>query len=115
MAAFPALEKGYRQDEADALIDRALAISGYAVKWKITQDPFHGGNQSYANLASQGLEALGLDTTTVRGRFRITEATDTRLEVTGVSDRYEGIGVRVAVDQYDVVESEISFNGEIDL
>ncbi|WP_412068146.1 hypothetical protein [Rubrivirga sp. IMCC43871] len=115
MAAFPALERGYRQDEADALLDRGLAITGYAVQWKITNDPFNGGNQSYERLAGAGLQTLGLDSTTVRGRFRITDATPNTLEVTGVSDRYEGIAVRVFINQYDVVGSDVSFNGEISL
>jgi len=114
-AAFPILERGFRQDEADALLDRGLAITGAAVQWKITQDPYNGGNMSYERLAENGLQTLGLDTTTVRGRFRITEATPTRLEVTGVSDRYEGVAVRVFIDQYDVVGSDISFDGEIAL
>jgi len=114
-AAFPMLEKGFRQDEADALLDRGLAITGAAVQWKITQDPFNGGNMSYERLAEGGLQTLGLDSTTVRGRFRITEATPTRLEVTGVSDRYEGVAVRVFIDRYDVVGSDISFDGEIGL
>ncbi len=115
MAAYPVLDKSFRQDEADGLLDRALAITGSAVKWKITSDPYNGGNQSYERLAENGLQTLGLDTTTVRGRFRITDASDTRLEVTGVSDRYEGIAVRVFIDRYDVVGSDISFTGEIDL
>ncbi len=115
MAAFPILDKSFKQDEADALLDRGLAITGMAVQWKITNDPFNGGNQSYERLAAGGLRSLGLDSTTVRGRFRITDATPTTLEVTGVSDRYEGIAVRVFVDLYDVVSSDISFEGEISL
>lgn len=115
MAAFPILDKSFRQDEADALLDRALAITGYAVQWKITMDPYSGGNESYERLQENGLETLGLDSTSVRGRFRITDATSTRLEVTGESDRYEGIAVRVFIDQYDVVGSDISFDGTISL
>ncbi|WP_412062588.1 hypothetical protein [Rubrivirga sp. IMCC45206] len=115
MAAYPILTKSFHQDEADALLDRALAITGNAVQWKITGDPYNGGNQSYERLAASGLRTLGLDSTTVRGRFRITEATPTTLEVTGVSDRYEGIAVRVFINQYDVVGSDISFDGEISL
>lgn len=115
MAAFPALEKSYQQDAADALLDRGLAITGYAVQWKITMDPYNGGAQSYRRLAEGGLTMLGMDSTTVRGRFRITEATDNTLEVTGVSTRYDNVAVRVFIDEYDVVGSDISFNGEINL
>ena len=115
MAAYPILTKSFHQDEADALLDRALAITGNAVQWKITNDPFSGGNQSYERLAANGLTTLGMDDRTIRGEFRITEATQNTLEVTGVSDRYEGIAVRVFIDQYDVVGSDVSFTGEIDL
>ncbi len=115
MAAFPALERGFKQDEADGLLDRALAISTYAVQWKTTKDPFNGGNQSYAPLATNGLETLAMGETTIRGRFGITAATQTTLEITGVSDRYPGIGVRVYVTNYDVDSSRVSFDGEIGL
>lgn len=115
MSAFPALDKSFRQDEADGLLDRSLAIAGYAVQWKITSDPYAGGNMSYERLADRGLQTLGLDTTTVRGRFAITEATPTRLVVTGVSDRYPGIGVRAYISEYDVDSSVVSFDGDITL
>ena len=115
MAAFPVLERGFRQDEADGLLDRALAISTHAVQWKTKMDPYNGGNQSYEGLAVDGLETLALDTANVRGHFGITEATATTLEVTGVSNRYPDIGVRVHVTQYDVTGSDVSFDGEITL
>ncbi|HEX8385731.1 MAG TPA: hypothetical protein VF576_06085 [Rubricoccaceae bacterium] len=113
MAAFPVLERGFRQDEADGLLDRALAISTHAVQWKTKMDPYNGGNQSYQGLAVNGLETLALDTANVRGHFAITAATATTLEVTGVSDRYPDIGVRVHVTEYDVTSSDVSFEGEV--
>ncbi|WP_424520189.1 hypothetical protein [Rubrivirga sp.] len=115
MAAFPALDRSFRQDEADGLIDRSLAIAGYAVQWKITSDPYAGGNMSYERLADRGLRTLGLDTTTVRGRFAITEATPSRLVVTGVSERFPGIGVRAYITDYDVDSSIVDFDGGITL
>ena len=115
MAAFPILEHSYRQDEADGLLDRALAISTHAVYWKTKNDPFAGGNQSYERLAENGLETLAVDDSNVRGRFAITGATDNTLEVSGVSDRYEGIGVRVYVTGYDIMTSDVVFDGSITL
>jgi hypothetical protein len=113
LAAFPVLERGFRQDEADGLLDRALAISTHAVAWKARMDPYNGGNQSYAGLATGGLETLALDSSTVRGRFAVTGATATTLEVSGVSARYPDIGVRVHVTGYEVTSSDVSFDGEI--
>ena len=115
MAAFPVLDRNFRQDEADGLLDRALAISTHAVQWKTVNDPFNGGNQSYEPLAEGGLQRLALDSTNVRGRFAITGATQRTLEVTGVSDRYPDVGVRVFIQDYKVDSSRVSFNGAISL
>ena len=115
MAAFPAMEKGFKQDEADGLLDRALSISTYAVQWKTQQDPFNGGNQSYELLATSGLETLAMKESTIRGQFAITAATKTTMEVTGVSDRYPEVGVRVFINQYEVDSSRVSYNGDITL
>ena len=49
----------------------------------------------------------------VRGRYRITRATATQLEVTGVSSRYPGIGVRVYVTDYDIDSSRVDFEGNL--
>jgi hypothetical protein len=112
LAAFEVLDRNYKQDEADGLLDRGLAIATHAVYWKSKNDPFSGGNQSYEGLAVDGLETLALDDATVRGRFAITAATESTLEVTGVSDRYPGVGVRVYVQKYDVDSSRVSFSGD---
>lgn len=111
VAAFAVLDRGYRQDEADGLLDRSLAIATHAAYWKAKNDPFAGGNESYERLAESGLSTLALDDANVRGRFAITSATPEALEVTGVSDRYPGIGVRVYLRGYAVDSSAVSFAG----
>ena len=115
VATFAILDRSYNQDEADGLLERALAISTDAVAWKSKNDPFAGGNQSYERLATDGLRTLAVDTATVRGRFAITAATASTLEITGVSDRRPGIGVRVYVQDYDVESSDVSFDGDFEL
>lgn len=115
MAAFPVLERGFRQDEADGLLDRGLAIATHAAQWKAKMDPYNGGNQSYERLESGGMEQLSLIDTNVRGRFAITGATASTLEITGVSDRYPGIGIRVYVAEYSVDSSRVSFDGDLSL
>ena len=115
MAAFEVLDRNYRQDEADGLLDRALSISTHAVYWKSKNDPYAGGNQSYERLAAGGIATLALDSANVRGQFSITGATASTLEVTGVSDRYPGIGVRVYVTSYEVDSSSVSFDGDFSL
>ncbi|HYE94957.1 MAG TPA: hypothetical protein VD962_02010 [Rubricoccaceae bacterium] len=115
LVAFEVLHRNYRQDEADGLLERSLAIATHAVAWKTRQDPFAGGNQSYAALATNGLQTLALDTATVRGRFGITDATASTLEITGVSIRYPEVGVRVYVSDYGVDSSRVSFEGDFTL
>lgn len=115
MAGFEILQKHFRHDEADGLLDRSLAIATHAVYWKSKNDPFAGGNQSYEELEENGIALLGLDSANVRGRFAITGATESTLEVTGVSDRYPEVGVRVYVNNYDVDSSAIRYNGTFTL
>ena len=115
VAAFTVLDRNYRQDEADGLLDRGLAIATHAVYWKTKNDAFAGGDQSYERLSTGGIETLALDADNVRGRFAITGATPSTLEVTGVSDRYPGIGIRVYVHAYDVDSSRVSFDGDFSL
>ena len=115
MAGLEVLQKHFRQDEADGLLDRGLAIATHAVQWKTVSDPFSGGNQSYERLADGGLALLALDETTIRGRYAITGATTTTLEITGVSERYPEVAVRVHVTDYDVASSELFFDGSVSL
>ena len=113
LAGLVVLEHHFKKDEADGLLDRGLSIAAYAVQWKVTNDPFVGGNQSYESLADSGVEGLALSETTIRGHFAITGATKNTLEVSGVSDRYPEVGIRVFVNQYDVDSSYVRFDGSI--
>ena len=115
VAAFSVLDRHYAQDEADGLLERALAISTNAVGWHTLNGPFGGGAGSYERLAAGGIGMLSLDSTTVRGRYRITAATPTTFEVTGVSTRRPGVGVRVYVTEFEVDSSVVSFTGGFSL
>jgi len=115
VAAFYILDHYYKKDEADGLLDRSLAIATHAVYWKSKNDPFAGGNQSYARLEEDGLQLLGIDDTNIRGRYAIRNANTESMEVVGVSDRYPNIGVRVLVQLYDIERSEVLYDGTIRL
>lgn len=115
VATFEILDRNYKQDEADGLLNRALALGTHAVYWKSTNDPFHGGNQSYENLVPGGIEALALDSSNVRGRFDFTGATPSTLEITGVSDRFPEVGVRVYIRDYSIDSSRVVFDGSLTL
>lgn len=109
------LQHHFRHDEGDGLLDRGLSIATHAVSWKSRNDPFNGGNQSYLELANNGLETLALDSATIRGTYAITAATVNTVEITGVSDRYPDIGIRVYVRGYGIDSSSVSYNGGISL
>ena len=113
LAGFSAMETHTRQDEADGLLDRTLAIATHAAYWKTKNDPFAGGDQSYLELASGGMETLALDSATVRGRFAITGAWPDSVEITAVSSRYDDIGVRVVVHNYSVKRTNVAYDGTI--
>lgn len=115
LGGLTALQEHFRKDEADGLLERGIAIASHAVHWKTLNDPFAGGQQSYERLVDNGLQTLAVDSTTIRGRYAITAATANTLEITGVSDRYPGIGIRVYVEGYGVDKSDISFDGSIEL
>ncbi len=115
VAGISAVQKYTRQDEADGLLDRSLAIASQAVYWKTKNDPFAGGDQSYAGLAVDGMAKLALDTATVRGTFDITGAWPDSIEVTAVSARYPDIGVRVTVDQYEIKRTVVAYDSSITL
>ncbi len=115
IAGIAAVQKYTRQDEADGLLDRSLAISTQAVYWKTKNDPFAGGDQSYASLAVDGMERLALDTATVRGRFAITGAWADSVEITAVSLRYPDIGVRITVDEYEIKRTVVAYDSTITL
>jgi hypothetical protein len=105
----------YQKDEADGLLDRSLAIATHAVYWKSKNDPFSGGSHSYARLAEAGLDMLALEDETIRGRFAIVYATVNDLQVAAVSDRFEGVGVCVVVNRYNIERSILKFDGSISL
>lgn len=120
ITAFYVLGTYYKKDEADGLLDRSLSIATHAVYWKTKNDPFSGGNQSYQGLCPEGnceaaLQMLALDDTNIRGQYRIVHATQNELRVAGVSDRYEGVGVCVLVEGYNINQSYVRFDGSITL
>ncbi len=115
MAGLEAFQQAQRKDEADGLLDRGLTIATHAVYWKTRSDPFAGGNQSYEELGTLGIDALALEETTIRGTFAITAATVSTLEITGVSDRYPEVGIRVFVQDYAIDSSLVRFDGSLSL
>lgn len=115
LAGFAAAEISFKQHDADALVNRCLHIAQDAVYWKVKTDPFQGGNASYAGLDSGGFGVLFLGDETERGRFQIVTATADSLVIIGVSKRFPEVGVRVSVAGEEIVDTDIDYNGAIEL
>ena len=115
MAGIYAYQEKTRQMIADNLVNRNLEIANAAVYYKTKMDPFNGGNMSYANLADDGLGTLRMEITTNYGTFGITAATESTLEITGVSIRDNTIGARTYVTDYSITRTDIDYEGGITL
>lgn len=115
MAGLDAFDKKMKQSAADNLVDRNLAIATEAVYWKTKSDPFNGGNAQYTGLETGGMEKLFVGETTLNGTFKITKATADELEITAISSRYPTIGVRTFVRDYEIVSTDVRYDGSINL
>ena len=107
------VEKSYRQNEADLLMDRTLMIAHSAVAWKAKSDPYAGGNASYSGLIDGGFQKLFLGEETEQGRFKITRANLDTLEVTAVGKRFPEVGIRVLVIGEEFNLTDVRFDGAI--
>ena len=113
IAGFTAMETKLKQSAADDLVDRNLTIATDAVYWKTKRDPFNGGNAEYTGLADDGMQTLFLGEETHNGLFKITSATATELEITSVSRRYPAVGARTLVREYEIISTDVAFDGTI--
>ena len=115
LAGFSAMDKKLRQSAADNLVDRNLTIATDAVYWKTKRDPFNGGNAQYSGLAKDGMQTLFLGEETHNGYFKITSATADELEITGISVKYPTIGARTLVRDYEIVSTDVAYDGTISI
>ncbi len=104
-----------RQRHVDLLVNHAVHIASEATTWRSKSTPFLGGGGSYSDLGTDGMEQLLMSEDRLPGTFRITLASGDDLEVTGVSDDFPEIGVRVVVEETDIVDTIIAYDGSISL
>jgi len=107
------LEKNYRQNDADLLLDRSIMIAQSAIAWKAQADPYVGGNASYSGLEDGGFRKLFLGEETIVGYFQITKAVGDSLVLSSVSKKYPEVGVRVHVVGEEFVKTDIQFDGSV--
>lgn len=104
-----------KQRHVDLIVNYAVQISSEAVTWRRKASPFLGGGGSYSDLDTNGMEQLIIDEVRVPGTFKITKASGDDLEVTGVSNDFPQIGVRVVVLKDEIVETVVAYDGSITL
>jgi len=107
------LEGKTRQLHADLLTSYAVQVSSQATIWRSKESPFIGGGGSYEDLNIDGMEVLALDEEWPPGVVRITYASQDSLVITAISNHYAEVGVRVHVSGLHIVQTSISFDGDI--
>ena len=104
-----------QQRHADMLVNHAVHVASEAITWRVKGSPFLGGGGSYSNLGTNGMAQLMMSEERLPGTFQITLANGDDLEVTGVSDDYPQIGVRIVVDEAEITDTIIAYDGSITL
>ena len=107
------LETKTRQLHSDLLVSYALQVSSQATIWRSKESHYIGGGGSYEDLNIDGMEVLALDEDWPPGYVKITYASKDSLVITAISKHYQDVGVRVHVSGVHIVQTNISFNGEI--
>jgi hypothetical protein len=104
-----------RQRHADLLMNHAMHVASEAITWRTKVSPFLGGGGSYSDLDTDGMEKILMDPVRIPGTFQITKASGDDLEVTGVSNDYAEVGIRVVVKESEITETLIAYDGSITL
>lgn len=104
-----------RQRHADLLMNHAMHVASEAITWRSKVSPFLGGGGSYSDLDTDGMDKILMDPVRIPGVFQITLATGDDLEITGVSNDYADVGIRVVVKQAEIAETFIAYDGSITL
>ena len=107
------LEGKTRQLHSDLLVSYAIQVSSQATIWRSRETPFLGGGGSYEDLNIDGMEVLALDEDWPPGFVRITYASKDSLVITAISNHYQEVGVRVHISGVHIVQTKLSFDGDI--
>lgn len=111
MAGLFAVQDQLQKSQADNIVSRNLEIASSAVMWKTKSDPYAGGNQSYSGLNTNGFAELFMDSETDDAYYALNSPSTLELEITGVAKRYPNIGARTYVNDYDVLLTDVKYNG----
>ena len=111
MAGLFAVQDQLRKNQADNIVNRNLELASAAVMWKVKKDPYSGGQGYYTNLNGNGFGEIFMYDETDDAYYEMTSPSPQELEVTGVSKRWPDIGARTYVSNYDVVRTDVKYDG----
>ena len=106
-------EESAKQRHIDLMMNHAVHVASEAITWKKKESPYLGGGNSYAALATNGMQQLMMADVRLPGTFEISSATVNDLEIEGVSNDYPEVGVRVVVQGLEIVNTVIVYDGSI--
>lgn len=107
------LETKTRQIHADLLMSYAVQVSSQATVWRTKETQLIGGGRDYSELNIDGMEVLALHEDWPPGVVKITHASRDSLIITGISNHYDDVGVRVHVSGVNIVQTSVAFDGTI--
>ena len=111
LAGLFAVQDQLKKNQADNLVNRNLEIASSAVMWKTKRDPYVGGAGSYAGLNTNGFSQLFMESETDDANYLLLSPSPLDLEITGVAKRYPNICARTYVNDYDIVSTDIKYDG----
>ena len=111
MAGLFAVQDQLKKNQADNLVSRNLEIASSAVMWKVKRDPYSGGQGSYSGLSTNGFSELFMEAETDDAYYELNSPAPLELEITAVSKRWPEIGARTYVNDYDVVTTDVKYDG----
>ncbi len=107
--------KSAQQNHMDSLVGYAVDVASDAIQWREKQSPYLGGGGSFLELnpGTEDLERFLISTNRPPGVLAVDERTENTLVLVGISSSYPEIGVRLRVERFDIVSTEVYQNNEI--
>lgn len=105
-----------RQNQGDDVMNRTVRIAQEAISWRARSAIRDGGYRiSYAPLAANGMEQLGIEEDLSHTRHAIVAADSETVEIVGVSTTYPEVGAYIRVRGNRIDSSAVRFDGSITL
>ena len=104
------------QNQADTLLNRNVRIAQEAVNWR-ARSTIHGGggNGSYAPLATDGFDKMGIAANIYSTEHAVLSASGLTLEIVGVSSVNPNVGSYLRLNGNTIDSTAVRLDGSISL